>query len=65
MHEGNPSLWHLATVLEWLQQDKGYQVDESILSLAQANMSLNAAKSLRKADPRLQAEAIELAAIAS
>lgn len=65
MHEGNPSLWHLATILEWLQQDKRYEIDESLLSIAQVNMSLNAAKDLGRANKELQEAAKNLAAIAA
>lgn len=65
MHEGNPSLWHLASVLEWMKQADCYAVDENVLSIAKLNMTLNATRSLHQIDESLQKEAESLVAIAS
>jgi len=43
VHEGTPSLWHLAPVLNWLAQKKNYQVENAVLELAEATMAVNAA----------------------
>ena len=44
VHEGNPSLWHLAQVLAWLAQTQGREVDAALLEVATATMTLNSAK---------------------
>ena len=58
VHEGKAALWHLSSVLTWLQQENRYSVDEALLHIAKANMQLNIAKEAAKLDPSLQAEVI-------
>lgn len=41
IHCGNPSLWHLAPVLEWLQQQRDYRADPALADVARHNMHLN------------------------
>lgn len=41
IHCGNPSLWHLSPVLEWLQQERGYRVDAVLKDITRYNMQLN------------------------
>lgn len=65
MHEGNPSLWHLACVLEWLKKSEKYQVDDALFSVASLNRSLNAQSRLRLVEPGVQKEAKKLLALAS
>ena len=48
IHEGTPSLWHLATVLSWLQENQKRPVDGVLLEVARTNMSLNIAKEARQ-----------------
>ncbi len=43
IHEGTPSLWHLAPVLDWLVREKRYNVASDLLELSQAAMRVNAA----------------------
>ena len=51
LHEGAPTLWHLAPLLDWLRHDKGYPVPDELLELAQATMKVNTAvDSLRTDD---------------
>lgn len=40
IHCGNPSLWRLAPVLEWLQQ-RDYRIDPKLRDIARHNMRLN------------------------
>ena len=56
IHEGKAALWHLSSVLAWLQRENRYPVDEALLHVANANMRLNIAKEAAKLDPSLQAE---------
>lgn len=62
MHEGNPSLWHLADVLVWLQQNKDYPTDEAMLETAQVNLSLNILNRVEKLSDKQQEKFRELVA---
>ena len=48
VHEGTPSLWHLATVLSWLRDSQHRKVDVELLEVATANMTLNIAREARR-----------------
>ena len=48
IHCGNPSLWHLAPVLEWLQQQRDYPVDPVLQSIAHHSMHLNTRQQQRQ-----------------
>lgn len=43
IHEGTSSIWHLAPVLEWLRDEKGYAIEQRTLDVAAACRQLNAA----------------------
>ena len=62
IHEGKAALWHLSSVLTWLQQENRYSIDELLLDVAKANMQLNIAKETANLDPSLQAEVISAVA---
>jgi hypothetical protein len=47
VHDGSPALWHLARVLEWLQQQQR-PVNATLLDVARAAMKLNIAKETRQ-----------------
>ncbi|MFU8820482.1 MAG: DNA-binding protein [Gammaproteobacteria bacterium] len=44
VHDGNPAIWHLAPVLQWLQLRQGYRIDPNLLEVAKIAMRLNIAK---------------------
>ena len=44
VHDGNPAIWHLAPVLQWLQVGQGYTIDPNLLEVAKIAMRLNIAK---------------------
>ena len=48
VHEGTPSLWHLASVLTWLREHQKRDVDMALLDVARTNMTLNIAKETRR-----------------
>jgi hypothetical protein len=48
VHEGKPALWHLATILTWLNEQQDRVVDVALLEVARTNMALNIAKETRK-----------------
>jgi hypothetical protein len=44
VHEGSPSVWHLASVLKWLGEQRDYQIDGCALEVAEINMKMNIAR---------------------
>lgn len=42
-HEGKSSIWHLAEVLNWIQQNKTYSFESTVFEVARANAELNSA----------------------
>lgn len=41
IHEGKPSIWHLAPVLGWFMTSRQRDVDSALMDLARVNMHLN------------------------
>ena len=50
VHEGTPTIWHLATVLDWLKSRGNYQIDDSLCEVAKTNRQFNLAKELHNLD---------------
>jgi hypothetical protein len=50
IHEGTPSLWHLAPVLDWLVCEKRYGVASDLLELSEAAMRVNIALGALRTD---------------
>ena len=48
VHEGSPSVWHLANVLEWLVEKDKRRVDVALMEIAETNMKVNIAKETRR-----------------
>jgi predicted DNA-binding transcriptional regulator AlpA len=48
VHEGSPSIWHLADVLTWLQTKGGYPLAMEIVELARVALQVNVAKEGRR-----------------
>lgn len=44
VHEGSPSIWHLAKVLRWLRDHNGREVDALLLETADVTMRINVAR---------------------
>jgi hypothetical protein len=44
VHEGSPSVWHLANVLAWLSEQQKRPVDAMLLEIADTNMKVNIAR---------------------
>ncbi len=51
VHRGNPSLWHLAPLLEWLRDSKGYAIDDHLIALAWTTLELNSDVASRALTP--------------
>ena len=54
VHEGKPSIWHLAKILRWMDRENMYQIEESIFDIAETNMQFNIAKELEDLEPGFQ-----------
>ena len=62
VHEGRPTIWRLASVLDWLREQKSYAIDEDLMALARTNMQVNLAISQKDADDPCQREILALLA---
>lgn len=47
VHDGSTALWHLTSVLEWLNGRDGYSIDKQLLDIARVAMQINLAKELQ------------------
>lgn len=55
VHEGSVSIWHLAEVLAWLEEEAGYALDPALRQVAKATMEANLvrdAQRIRRAPSR-------------
>jgi predicted DNA-binding transcriptional regulator AlpA len=50
VHDGSTALWHLASVLEWLNGRIGYEIDKRLLDIARMAMQVNLVKELQFLD---------------
>lgn len=50
VHDGSTALWHLASLLEWLRNEQGQAVDDSLLELAWETRRLNLARDVSSLD---------------
>ena len=62
VHEGSAALWHLAPVLQWLQEHADYRIELSLLEVAHMAMQINLAKEASLIERRIQREVVELVA---
>ena len=60
VHEGSASIWHLALVLQWLEDRGGYRVPADTLAVARMAMQLNVARDSRLVSARFRAQVREL-----
>ncbi len=51
LHEGNPTVWHLANVLLWLRKNGKYQIEDRLIDVAKANMQFNVMKEMNDLEP--------------
>lgn len=54
VYEGTPSLWHLADILTWLEAEKMYTIDSSLLEVAYTAKQINSLKAWKELDPEQQ-----------
>lgn len=53
VHEGSASICRLAEALEWLEVRGGYQIEPSVLEIAQAALEVNMTKEARRFLPEV------------
>ncbi|UYM18724.1 helix-turn-helix transcriptional regulator [Endozoicomonas euniceicola] len=51
VYDGKRGLWHLESLLAWLEQQKQYDIDHSLFEVAKANRNLNQATAGYCSDP--------------
>jgi len=56
VHEGNPSVWHLADMLAWLNERGSYQIDADLLEIAKWAKQVNLVKEARNIEPQVHGE---------
>lgn len=54
VHEGRPTIWHLADLLGWLRERKSYPIEDELIDLAETNRQVNIAVNAHLAKPSLQ-----------
>lgn len=62
VHDGRPTIWHLAKVLGWLLEEKSYPLKEDLVELACTTMQINLAIGSKDTDRAAQREILALLA---
>lgn len=62
IHEGSAAVWHLAPVLGWLCNNTRYELEQSLVDVAETAMKINVAKEARRLGARDLRELRELVA---
>lgn len=55
LHEGKPSIWHLAKILQWMAHKNMYPIEESLLDIATVTMQFNITRDMQDLEPAFQA----------
>lgn len=58
VHSDNPALWNLYDILLWLQQNKGYEIRQELIDVAEITKSLNVLRIWNQIDLDMQRQAI-------
>jgi hypothetical protein len=54
LHEGNPSIWHLAKILRWMDNKNMYLIKDPLLDIATVTMQFNITKDMQDLEPAFQ-----------
>ena len=54
LHEGKPSIWHLAKILRWMDKKNMYPIEKSLLDIATITMQFNITKDMQDLEPAFQ-----------
>jgi hypothetical protein len=60
VHEGAAAIWHLADVFAWVQAKGLYDVEQTLVEVANTTKQINLTKEVAQLDPRLQREVCRL-----
>ena len=62
VHEGSSALWHLAPLLEWLNERGGYSIEQPLIDVARTAMQINLTKEASQIERRVQRAVLALVA---
>jgi hypothetical protein len=62
VHDGAASVWHLADVLAWLAERGNYDLDPTLVEIANTTMQVNLARSASRLAPEFRQQLTELVA---
>ena len=62
VHEGKSSIWHLSNILVWLKENKKYEVEDTLIDVANVNKKFNLIKELSEVNDGNQNNIRELIA---
>ena len=62
VHEGKPSIWHLSNILVWLKENNKYEVEDTLIDIANVNKKFNLIKELNQINDGTQDNIRELIA---
>lgn len=62
VHEGSAAIWHLADILDWLQDRGGYILEQAVIDVAKTAKQINLSKESRLLVPRIDREVRNLVA---
>ena len=54
-HDGNPTIWHLAKILRWMDRKDMYSIDQDLLDIATITMHFNITRDMQDLEPAFQA----------
>ena len=56
LHDGKPSIWHLAKILRWMDKKNMYPIEQSLLDIATITMQFNITKDMQDLEPAFQSD---------
>ncbi len=62
IHEGKSSLWHLSNILIWLKENNKYEIEDTLIDIANINKKFNLVKELNQVNDDIQDNIRELIA---
>lgn len=54
VHEGKPSIWHLSNILIWMKENNKYEVEDTLIDVANINKKFNLVKELNQVSDGIQ-----------
>lgn len=60
VHEGKSSIWHLSNILVWLKENNKYEIEDTLIDVANINKKFNLMKELNQINGGIQDNIREL-----